>query len=162
MAGQGRKPKTDAIRRGNKPRADVLSATVVILGGMTPPPNVEENATMLQCWEWTVSNGRYSQADVPMLTLLCEWWSIAEQCRTNLMSPGSGVITKVDTPMGARQDPDVKTLQLATNQIRQLSSELGVGPLSRSRMNLMDATTASVAADVPAKIFKMIDAARGQ
>jgi phage terminase small subunit len=122
------------------------------------PAEVASNDLMRECWEWTVGGAsHFTDADVPMLTLLVHWWAVARQCSANLAAESGGVVTQVDTPMGPRQDPDIRTLQLATNQVRQLSSELGVGPLARTRMGLMKIATASMAADLPAKVFKMLD-----
>lgn len=152
MAGQGRKPKADAIRRMH------TSAVIVEHAPLAMPEEVASNELMRECWEWTVGGAsHFTEADVPMLSLLVQWWAVARQCSANLASADGGVGTKIDTMMGPRQDPDVRTLQLATNQIRQLSSELGVGPLARTRMGLMKMATASMAADLPAKVFKMLD-----
>jgi hypothetical protein len=151
MAGQGRKPKTEAIRRNH-------AITIADHAPLAIPSEVASNELMLECWDWTTAGtSHFTEADVPMLTLLAQWWAVARQCSANLASESGGVITQVQTPMGARQDPDIRTLQLATNQIRQLSSELGVGPLARTRMGLMKVATASMAADLPAKIFKALD-----
>ncbi|MDA3937182.1 MAG: P27 family phage terminase small subunit [Actinomycetota bacterium] len=158
MAGQGRKPKTDAIRRTSQPKVVDSASSAIAM-----PAEVEGNALMRECWEWTVGDGaQFVPADTPMLILLAQWWAVARQCSSSIAAEeGDGVITQVMTPMGMRQNPDVKTLKEATNQMRQLSSELGIGPLSRTRMGLMRMTAASMAADLPAKIFELIDSADG-
>ena len=151
MAGQGRKPKTDAIRRQRD------TQPVAFVEHLEMPAVVAGNDLMRECWEWTVADStHFHAADVPMLTSLAYWWAVQRQCMTNL-SAGAGVVTQVDTAMGPRQDPDIRTLQLATNQIRQLSSELGIGPLARTRMGLMKMATVSMAADLPERVFKMLD-----
>jgi phage terminase small subunit len=138
------------------------SEAVIIERGLCMPPEVADSELMRECWEWTVDGAsHFTEADIPMLTLLVHWWAVARQCSANLGSASGGVVTKVDTPMGPRQDPDIRTLQLATNQVRQLSSELGVGPLARTRMGLMKIATASMAADLPDKIFRMLDSHNG-
>lgn len=122
------------------------------------PAEVADNEIMRECWEWTVSgSSHFSEEHIPKLVSLCVWWAIARQCTTNLSSPSGGLVTKVATPMGPRQDPDVRTLQTATTQIRQLSAELGISPLAQTRMGLMKVATASLAAELPQKVFKMLD-----
>lgn len=152
MAGRGRKPKSDAIARAHQSPP----ATYIEPGDMPVPDIVAANPLMRECWEWTVGNGRFTDADIPQLVTLSYWWAVARQCMANLETT-AGVVTKVETAMGPRQDPDIRTLQLATNQMRQLSSELGVSPLARQRMGLMQAATMTLAADLPERVFRMLD-----
>lgn len=150
----GRRPKADAVARNHHTTA----AVVVDPHALQMPDDISGNELMRECWEWTVSSStQFTQADVPMITLLVQWWAVARQCTENLAGANGGVVTQIDTPMGPRQDPDIRTLQLATNQVRQLSAELGIGPLARTRMGLMKVATASMAADLPQKVFKMLD-----
>ncbi len=154
MAGRGRKPKADAIRRAHQ----ASPARVIEHSSLPMPGEVAGNPLMAECWEWTVEGATHlTTADIPMVTLLVQWWAVARQCAANIASASGGVVTKVDTPMGPRQDPDLRTLQLATNQVRQLSSELGVSPVARDRMRLMKVATASMAADLPAKIYRILE-----
>lgn len=126
------------------------------------PPIVAENEIMRECWEWTVGDStRFSQDHIPMLTSLVWWWAVARQCMANVQMPGQIIVTQIQTPNGLKQEPDLKTLREATNQIRQLSAELGIGPLAQTRMGLMRVATATMATELPARIFKMIDSADG-
>lgn len=152
MAGRGRRPKSDAIARAHQQPA----VTYIEPGDMVVPEVVAANPLMLECWEWTVGNGRFTEADTPQLVMLAYWWAVARQCMANLGTQ-TGVVTKIETVSGPRQDPDIRTLQLATNQMRQLSSELGVSPLARQRMGLMQAATMTLAADLPERVFRMLD-----
>lgn len=147
----GRRPKADAIRRAHQSQA-------VIRGHSLPMPDlIAENALMRECWEWTANATHFSEEHIPQLIALTYWWAVARQCMANLNTLSGGVTTKVDTPMGPRQDPDVRTMQTATTQIRQLSAELGIGPLAQKRMGLMQVATASMAADLSQKVFRMLD-----
>jgi hypothetical protein len=76
------------------------------------PDEVADNELMRECWEWTVSSAsHFSEQHIPQLVALAYWWAVARQCMANLASATGGVVTKVDTPMGPRQDPDVRTMQ---------------------------------------------------
>ena len=57
-----------------------------------------------------------------------------------------------------RKNPALTILKEASSEIRALSDMLGLSPLARSRIGLMDATTVRTAADTSA-MFKSIDAA---
>lgn len=150
----GRRPKADAIRR-SAPRGQ---SPAVIIDGLAMPDEVAGNELMRDCWEWTVNgSSHFTQAHIPQLVAYCAWWATARQCIENIGAPNGGIVTKVDTPMGPRQDPDIRTLQLATNQLRTLAAELGISPLAQTRMGLMKVATASMAVDLPAKVFKMLD-----
>lgn len=148
----GRRPKADAIRRQHTEATFIEPATVQV------PAVVEGNDLMLECWTWITSGtSHFTLADTPQLVALSYWWAVQQQCIANLVAANGGVRTKVSTPMGDRQDPDVRTMQLATNQVRTLSAELGISPLARARMGLMKMATVSMAADLPERVFKMLD-----
>lgn len=153
MAGQGRKPKADAIRRAGQAKM-----TQSYREPLPVPLEVASNPAMMECWDWIVGDSdRFSPAHLPQLISLTMWWAVARQCQANLMNPNETITTTVNTPMGPRRDPDIQTLAMATNQIRQLCSELGIGPLAEQRMGLMKVATMSMAADLPAKIFALMD-----
>ncbi len=55
-----------------------------------------------------------------------------------------------------RKNPALQVLKEASAEIRALSDMLGLSPLARSRIGLMDATTVKTAADTAA-MFRSID-----
>ena len=155
----GRKPKSDAIRRAH----EQSQAVVMNPCELQMPDLVANNELMRECWEWIVDgSGQFRMQDVPQLTMLTYWWATARQCMTNLEASNGGIITEVENSFGdKKQAPDIKTMQLATNQIRQLEAELGISPLARQRMGLMKMATVHLAASVPDRIFKMLDEHNG-
>ena len=154
----GRRPKSDAIRRAHQ-----TSQAVVIPDSSLPMPDyIADNDTMRECWEWTVETAsHFTEQHVPALATYVYWWATARQCMENLSLPGGAIITQDSTPMGDKQHPDIRTLQLATNQMRQLSAELGISPLANARMNLQRAATMTLAADLPDKIRRILDEKHG-
>jgi len=127
------------------------------------PELVANNELMRECWEWIVDgSGQFRTQDIPQLTMLAYWWATARQCMANLEAANGGIVTQVENSFGdMKQAPDIKTMQLATNQIRQLESELGISPLARQRMGLMKMATVQMAASVPEHIFRMLDEHHG-
>jgi phage terminase small subunit len=158
MAGQGRKPKSDAIRRAHQSK----STPALVVQELPVPMIVTASPTMMECWDWIATgNPHYTEQHIPLLVSLCTWWAVARQCIASMAMPDGAIVTKVDTPMGERQDPDIRTLAMASNQIRQLCSELGIGPLAEQKMGLMKVTTMTMAADLPEKIFALMDGRSG-
>lgn len=150
---KGRLPKENATRRGGRKPNATQELTATSISDLTVPPNIAENPVALECWEWIVSGGqKYRMEDVPLLSELAEWWAISRQCSANIMGEDGSIITTVKTPTGDKANPDIRTKALATTHIRHLSGELGVGPLARMRMGLMDATTKSLTVDIADRI----------
>jgi P27 family predicted phage terminase small subunit len=159
MAGQGRRPKSDAIRRAHQ---QGISPTTPV-DSLAMPDVVAESELMRECWEWTVVGAsHFRPEDTPQIVELCMWWAISRQCMENLTCANGGIVTSVEDNFGnRRKDPDISTYSTATNHVRQLSAELGISPLARQRMGLMKMQTMTLAADMPSKVFKILDEHRG-
>jgi len=132
------------------------------LPSLPVPDVVTRNELMLECWDWATGGAsHFTPADIPQLTSLAYWWAVERQCMANLEDVGGGIVTTVETVRGPAVVPDIRTMQLATNQIRQICAELGISPLARTRMGLMQAQAVTLAADLPERVFKMLDAHDG-
>lgn len=173
---RGRKPKHDAVRRGNAPKqqgitpvnAQIMSAEPM---GIEKPESVAANPTMSQCWDLIVGEGRqYKPSDVPQLEQLCYWYAVHQQCVTNTVSADGRVLTKVGKvgedgrpdPASFHVNPDIRTAQMAAANYRALAAELGVSPLARQRMGLMEAVTHSTQADLVMKTERYFEQMKGK
>lgn len=158
---KGRKPKKDAQRRGGKPDSYLTKAQsleAIPVGGLMPPEHITANETKLECWNWIVSGGqKYEIEDMPLIASLATWWAIARQCEENMIVDGEICTTHKDLNGNIKKNPDIGTFSQATNNMRQLSSELGIGPLARMRMGLMDAATQSLTVDITDRIAAALE-----
>lgn len=137
---RGRKPKADAIRRGLK---DAYNLQVSSGGavGLRMPDSIAEDDELAAIWAWIAPpTNSFTEQDMPNLVLLVNWHRIAAK---------------------AIEENDIPNLKRASSEIRAYSDMLGLSPLARSRIGLMDATIVKTAADT-AKMFSTIDDAYGE
>ena len=166
---KGRKPDSNAIRRGVKPGAIAAEDAI----GVSMPPDIQADPVQSQIWAWIAPPvNSFTEQDMPTLRLLCYWHAVAAQART-VMQGDNGTVNIFDkigvkpfkTADGreialVRKNPALQILKEASSEIRALSDMLGLSPLARSRIGLMDATTVKTAADTAA-MFAVIDDAYG-
>ncbi len=165
---KGAKPKQNAIRRGLSDAYGLAASDGV---GVTMPPDIQRDPVQSEIWAWLAPPvNNFSEQDVPTLRLLTYWHAVAQQAEQAIHSEGGkiNIFDKIgvkpyktqdgkEVPL-VRKNPALTILKEASSEIRALSDMLGLSPLARSRIGLMDATTVKTAADTSA-MFKSIDAA---
>ena len=165
---KGAKPKQNAIRRGLSDSYGIAKQDAV---GVLMPADIEKDPVQSEIWAWIcppVNN--FTEQDIPNLRLLTYWHAVAQQAEQAIHSEDGrlNIFDKIGvkpykTPDGrevplVRKNPALTILKEASGEIRALSDMLGLSPLARSRIGLIDATTVKTAADTAA-MFKSIDAA---
>lgn len=164
---KGRKPQHDAKRRK---QTDAFTAAAIApapeeVRGVVMPADIASDPVQSKIWEWLAPpvNG-FTDQDVPTLRLLCYWHAVAAQAQSEMAGAEGGVaiFDRMETESGDKvvKSPAVQVLKTASTEIRALSDMLGLSPLARSRIGLINATTVKTAADTAA-MFKSIDAAYG-
>ena len=166
---KGAKPKHDAIRRGITDAYGLAAKTDS--AGVLMPEDIALDPVQSEIWAWLcppVNN--FSEQDIPTLRLLTYWHAVVEQAQQAIHSEDGRInifdkigVKPYKTPDGrevplVRKNPALTILKEASSEIRALSDMLGLSPLARSRIGLMDATTVKTAADT-ASMFRSIDAA---
>lgn len=166
---KGAKPKQNAIRRGIADAYNLAAKTDA--SGVPMPQDIARDPVQSEIWAWLcppVNN--FSEQDIPNLRLLTYWHAVAEQAQQAIHSEDGRInifdkigVKPYRTPDGrevplVRKNPALTILKEASSEIRALSDMLGLSPLARSRIGLMDAATVKTAADTAA-MFKTIDAA---
>lgn len=139
--------------------------------GVTMPDDIAADPLMSEVWAWVAPPvNRFSDEDLPTLRLLCFWHVVALQAQQSMRTDVNGVaifdqvgVKPFPGPDGeemplVRKAPALSVLKEASTEIRALSDQLGLSPLARSRIGLMDANTRKTAADTAA-MFRTIDAA---
>ena len=145
---KGRKPKQDAVRRGLSD-AYAMSAPDE-RGGVAMPADIAADPLQADIWAWIAPpSNSFTDQDLPVLRLLVQWHVVAMQAQTEMDAGGKVDIYNIDA---------MRALKNASGEIRSLSDMLGLSPLARSRIGLLNATTVKTAADTAA-MFKSIDAA---
>lgn len=166
---KGAKPKHDAIRRG---LSDSYGLAVQDGGAGVPMPrDIAQDPVQSEIWAWLAPPvNSFTEQDIPTLRLLTYWHAVAAQAEQAIHSEDGRIrifdkigVKPFKTPDGrevplVRKSPALTILKEASSEIRALSDMLGLSPLARSRIGLMDATATKTAADTAA-MFRTIDAA---
>lgn len=166
---KGAKPKHNAIRRG---LSDSYGLAVREgSSGVLMPQDIAEDPVQSEIWAWLAPPvNSFTDQDIPTLRLLTYWHAVARQAEQAIHSEDGkiAIFDKIgvkpfknadgrEIPL-VRKNPALTILKEASAEIRALSDMLGLSPLARSRIGLMDATATKTAADTAA-MFKSIDAA---
>lgn len=168
---KGRKPDQKAIRRGLRDSYDIASGDAV---GVKMPLDIAQDPVQSEIWAWIAPPvNSFTEQDMPTLRLLCYWHAVAAQAQAAMHSFDGkiGIFDKIgvkpflaedgrEVPL-VRKNPALQVLKEASSEIRALSDMLGLSPLARSRIGLINATTVKTAADTAA-MFATIDDAYGE
>lgn len=166
---KGAKPKHNAIRRG---LSDSYGLAVREgSSGVLMPQDIAQDPVQSEIWSWLAPPvNSFTEQDIPTLRLLTYWHAVARQAEQAIHSEDGkiAIFDKIgvkpfktadgrEVPL-VRKNPALTILKEASSEIRALSDMLGLSPLARSRIGLMDATATKTAADTAA-MFRSIDAA---
>lgn len=166
---KGAKPKHNAIRRG---LSDSYGLAVREgSSGVLMPQDIAQDPVQSEIWAWLAPPvNSFTEQDIPTLRLLTYWHAVARQAEQAIHSEDGkiAIFDKIgvkpfktadgrEVPL-VRKSPALTILKEASSEIRALSDMLGLSPLARSRIGLMDATATKTAADTAA-MFRSIDAA---
>lgn len=165
---KGAKPKHDAIRRGLSYSYGLAASDSA---GVVMPTDIAGDPVQAEIWAWLAPPvNSFSEQDIPTLRLLTYWHAVAHQAEQAIHSEDGriNIFDKIgvkpyrtqdgkEVPL-VRKNPALTILKEASSEIRALSDMLGLSPLARSRIGLMDATAVKTAADT-AQMFRSIDAA---
>lgn len=169
---KGRKPDAHAIRRG------VTDAYTIAAPeerhGLQMPDDIAEDPALAPIWAMVAPPANnFTQQDENLLRSLVQWSAVYTQaCEAMTAKDGSGrkaILTMVGTVRGldgqerpvTKRSPAIQVMKEASAEIRALSDMLGLSPLARSRIGLIQATTVKTAADTAA-MFQGIAAAYGE
>lgn len=165
---KGAKPKHDAIRRGLSDAYGLTKSEDH--SGVIMPADIANDPVQSEIWAWLAPPvNNFSEQDIPTLRLLTYWHAVAEQAQQAIHSEDGRInifdkigVKPYKTPDGrevplVRKNPALTILKEASSEIRMLSDMLGLSPLARSRIGLMDAVQQKTAEDT-ASMFRTIDA----
>lgn len=156
---KGRKPKQDAVRRGLVERYN--QAITIESRGVVMPDDIKIDPVQSEIWTLIAPPvNNFIDSDIPALRLLCFWHAAALNAQAQMESVDGYVGVLASTDKGDVVHPALKVLKQASTEIRALSDQLGLSPLARSRIGLLQVATAKTAADTAA-MFRSIDGAYG-
>lgn len=92
---------------------------------LAKPESVACDAFKSAKWDELTAGRSFSQSDAPALSLLCQWYKIADTAQEELDNFGGQ--TAYSNDMGdLKAFPQISTLKTASAEIRQLNKQLGI------------------------------------
>ena len=77
-------------------------------------------------WDELTEGRAFTQADVPLLALLCQWYEVSDTALSEL-DVGGEIQTAYSTETGElKAMPQLSTLKMASAEIRALNKQLGI------------------------------------
>lgn len=166
---KGRKPKKSAVRRGLSDSYGIVPEPEI--RGIRMPADIKEDELLSEIWSWVAPPvNAFTEQDIPIVRELVHWHGVYATAFASIKGKGNRIeiFDQIGTKDAAGQDgkklplyrkhPALSIMKEASTEIRALSEMLGLSPLARSRIGLMDATKTKTAADTAA-MFRSIDAA---
>ena len=77
-------------------------------------------------WNELVKGREFTQADVPTLSLLCQWYEVIEKCMDDISIDGNVQVAYQNEMGDLRALPQLSTMKQASAEIRALSKQLGI------------------------------------
>ena len=93
--------------------------------GPPKPASVAADGFKSAKWDEIVSGRRFAAADVPALTLLVQWYAVAQRCIEDLDAEG-GRVAYENRVGDLSPMPQISTMKQASAEIRQLNKQLGI------------------------------------
>lgn len=89
------------------------------------PPGIESDPFKSDKWDELTQGRNFTQADAPLLALLCQWYAVAQRCIEDIDEIGGQVA--YENKLGdLKALPQIATMKQATAEIRQLNKQLGI------------------------------------
>ena len=152
---KGRKPNALAASHGAPLQVQAAPIDSEEGGGLAMPSSVAMLPEAASCWD-VVAKGqtRFREQELPLLEQYCIAYAAARQALGNLAMEGDGTLAVVVQTPGTmpKKNPNWTVWREAVDTMRHLSGVLGLDTLTAERLNLTRTATASIAADLPAKI----------
>lgn len=93
---------------------------------MKKPKSIYTDKFKSAKWDEIVSGRDFTDADIPQLILLCNWYAVVETCITDI-SDDDGVHVAYENKIGdIKALPQIATMKQASAEIRALNKQLGI------------------------------------
>lgn len=90
------------------------------------PDSVASSSKRSAKWDELVTGRSFTQADAPILALLCQWYEVLDKCMEDI-DIGGGIQVAYQNDMGdIKALPQLATMKQASAEIRALNKQLGI------------------------------------
>jgi phage terminase small subunit len=90
------------------------------------PRKIATNDVTNAKWDELVAGRDFSDSDIPVLTLLCQWYAVLDSCVDDI-NVGDRIQVAYQNDMGdVKALPQLGTMKMASAEIRALNKQLGI------------------------------------
>lgn len=91
------------------------------------PRSIEKSAFKSQKWDEITKGRNFTEANIPELTLLCQWYQVVDKCMDDLSNDDDGIQVAYANDYGdVKALPQLSTMKQASAEIRALNKQLGI------------------------------------
>lgn len=77
-------------------------------------------------WDEITKDKNFSDADIPVIALLCQWYEVVEKCIEELNETGTLQVAFKNQLGDIKECPQLSTMKKASAEIRALNKQLGI------------------------------------
>lgn len=96
------------------------------MADLIKPRSVAESDYRSAKWDEIVEGHDFTQADAPLLAMLCQWHEINDTALEEITDYGAIQTAYSDDKGNAKQLPQIATMARASSEIREISKQLGL------------------------------------
>ena len=89
------------------------------------PPSIANDAFKSAKWDEITKDRNFSQADIPVIALLCQWYAVIQRC-TDDIDEANGQVAFMNDMGDLKALPQINIMKQASAEIRALNKQLGI------------------------------------
>ena len=110
---------------------------------LTKPPDIEADPFKKAKWDEITKGRDFSQADTPVVALLCQWYAVVQRCIDDI-DEANGQVAFMNDMGDLKALPQISTMKQASAEIRALNKQLGINDEVKSSETKKKASVISI------------------
>lgn len=90
------------------------------------PRSIERSPFKSAKWDEITKGRNFSEANIPELTLLCQWYQVVDKCMDDLSDEDGIQVAYANDYGDVKALPQLSTMKQASAEIRALNKQLGI------------------------------------
>lgn len=91
------------------------------------PRSIERSPFKSAKWDEITKGRNFTEANIPELTLLCQWYQVVDKCMADLSNDDDDIQVAYANDYGdVKALPQLSTMKQASAEIRALNKQLGI------------------------------------
>lgn len=89
------------------------------------PPSIKSDDYKSAKWDEITKDRNFKESDIPTLTLLCQWYAVAQRCIDDI-DDAQGQVAFMNDMGDLKAFPQIGIMKQASAEIRALNKQLGI------------------------------------